>query len=46
LEEKVKFLEEHPTTNYVYNAMHYQADRIEKHIDVEVGTQNISNGVQ
>lgn len=44
LEEHIKFLEEHPTTTNIYNAPHYQADKIEKHTDIEVGSQNISNG--
>lgn len=44
LEEHIKFLEEHPTTTYIYNAPYYQAERIEKHTDIEVGSQNISNG--
>lgn len=44
LEAHIKFLEEHPTTTYIYNAPHYQAERIEKHTDIEVGSQNISNG--
>lgn len=45
LEEQIKFLEQHPTTTYVYNynAPHYQAERIEKHTDIEVGSQSISN---
>jgi hypothetical protein len=44
LEEQIKFLEQHPTTTYIYNAPHYQAERIEKHTDIEVGSQSISNG--
>ena len=44
LEEHIKFLEQHPTTTNIYNAPHYQADKIEKHTDIEVGSQNISNG--
>ena len=44
LEEHIKFLEEHPTITNIYNAPHYQADKIEKHTDIEVGSQNISNG--
>lgn len=44
LEEQIKFLEKHPTTTYIYNAPHYQAERIEKHTDIEVGSQSISNG--
>ena len=44
LEEHIKFLEEHPTTTNIYNAPHYQADKIEKHTDIEVGSQSISNG--
>ena len=43
LEEHIKFLEQHPTTTYIYNAPHYQAERIEKHTDIEVGSQSISN---
>lgn len=49
LEEHIKFLERHPTTTNIYNAPiynapHYQAERIEKHTDIEVGSQSISNG--
>ena len=44
LEEHIKFLEEHPTITNIYNAPHYQADKIEKHTDIEVGSQSISNG--
>ena len=44
LEEHIKFLEEHPTTTNIYNAPHYQADKIEKHSDVEIGSMNVSQG--
>lgn len=44
LEDKIKFLEEHPTVVYNYNAPHYQADKIEKQSDVEIGSMNVSQG--
>ena len=44
LEEHIKFLKEHPTITNIYNAPHYQADKIEKHTDIEVGSQSISSG--
>lgn len=44
LEDKIKFLEEHPTVVYNYNAPHYQADKIEKHSDIEIGSMNVSQG--
>jgi hypothetical protein len=44
LEDRIKFLENHPTTVNNFYAPYYEADKIEKHTDIEVGSQNISNG--
>lgn len=44
LEDRIKFLENHPTTVNNFYAPYYEADKIEKHSDVEIGSMNVSQG--